>query len=237
MALVGIDYLKTYLGIAATNTAGDGQLQIFLDFASADVVGYCGQDFVQRTYPGAGEDGKGDSGLYCGDSSRHLILRQGPIASITSLALDPTGEFDTHPDGSFASATLLTEGTDFVVHWDGCFPSSTTKCSRSRIVERIGTWWPGNAAYRPGSLTAQPIAARGNIKVAYVGGYPVVPTKIKNAICKLAAFNRKNFDLSGQVSSESLGGYSYSLQGPMAGQYPELGSIRELLSGFCEVVI
>lgn len=235
MAGVGLDYLKTYLGV--TSTSGDGQLQVFLDQAWALVVDYCGRDFASRSYPGANEDGSGDNGIYCGDGSRFLILRQRPVTSITTLHLDYSAEWGTNPDGAFASATLLTEGEDFVVHWDSCLPGTTTKASKCGILERIGTVWPGGVLHQRGKLVAQPIPARGNIKVAYVAGYSTIPLAIRNATCQLAALIRRNSKVGAAIQSESLGGYSYSLAGPSSGQFPEFGTIRQALAKWREVVI
>lgn len=236
MALVGIDYLKTYLGI--TTTASDGQLQVFLDQASAAVTDYCGRDFLARTYPGAGEDGGGDNGIYCGDGSRFLVIRQRPITSIQSIYHDPSANFGTNPDGSFTSATLMVEGSDYVVHWDSCLPGTTTKASRCGIIERVGTSWPSLAAYTPGKLVYHPIPTRGTIKVSYTAGYTTIPHAIRNAVVQLAAFIRRNYDKGGSMTSESLGGYSYSLGSPSSsGQFPELGSIRAMLAKYVEIPV
>ncbi len=237
MSLVSLDYFKTFLKITATTD--DAFNQICLDMASASVVAAIGVDVLQTTYPAAAESGRGDSGYYSGNGSRLLILRNWPVTAVASVYLDPTGRFDENPDGSFAAATLLTYGTDYVIRWDGCLPGTTTKCSKQGIIERVGSCWPGGVAYVRGMLTRQPIPAMGNIKVAYTAGYPstAIPYPIREAVCMLAAYIRRNNRTGGNIQSESQGGYSYSLSSPMAGQYPELASIRGTLAPFREQAV
>lgn len=235
MAAIGLDTFKTWLNV--TGTAQDARLQMFLDHASARVGELCQRNWLSTTYPAAGEDGIGDSGYYSGNGSRYLVIRQRPITSVVSLFLDNSAQFGTNPDGSFATATQLTEGVDFAVHWDGCLPSTSTKCSNCGIIERIGGVWPSGVAYSPGKLNIQPIPARGNIKISYVAGYTVVPQTVRDAILQLATLIRRNSDKGGNMSSESLGGYSYSLMGNQSGQLPELGSIRDMLSKYVELPV
>lgn len=228
MALVGIDEFKTWLGI--TSTSEDAQLQMFLDGASAAVTEYTGMDFTTRTYPTASDDGSGDNGIYCGNWHDRIILRQGPVTSVTSVHLDGSANFATNPSGAFATATLLVEGTDYVVEWDGCLPGTSTKCCRSRFLRKIGGVWPGITAFTAGAVIGQAGMARGNIKVVYTAGYSTLPISIKTAILQLATAVRHDSDKGNQVQSESLGGYSYSLLSGAAGKWPELGSTRQLLA-------
>ncbi len=237
MALVGLDVWKTRLGVTGTTT--DGQLQQFLDEASAMVIDYCGTDFSSRNYPGAVEDGNGDSGLYCGDGSRRFVLRQVPVLyGSLSIWLDNSAEWGTNPDGSFVTATLLTEGRDYVAPWDGCLPGTTTKCSRSGIIERINGAWPGMTMFTAGKLVGQYIPARGNIKVAYTAGYTSVPMAVQSAVMQLATGLKRTAKVGAGIQSESLGGYSYSLAaGGASGAFPELGTIRASLAKFREIPV
>jgi len=234
MAFVSLTYLKQFMRV--TGTADDDNNQIYLDIAFGSVIEYLGRDIVQTTYPAAADAGRGDAGYYSGNGRRRLVLRQRPITDIASVYLDPSARWGQNPDGSFATATLLVEGTDYGIPWDGCLPGTSTKCCHTGFIERIGSVWPGGVAFTPGNLTAQRVPAQGNIRIAYTAGYPAtaVPTPIRGAICQLAAFIRRNAKSGGNLSSESLGAYSYSLFGPMAQQYPELGSIRGMLSSFRE---
>lgn len=237
MPFVSLDYLKQFMRV--TGTSDDDNNQIYLDMAFGSVIEYLGRDIAQTNYPAAAEGGKGDSGYYSGLGRRKLILRQRPITAVTSIYLDCSGRFGLNPDGSFATASLLVYGTDYTIPWDGCLPGTTTLCCCQGIIERVGSVWPGVARYVPGMLTGQWGDGVGNIKIAYTAGYPAgaIPHPIRGAICELAAFIRRNAKKGGNISSESLGDYSYSLFGPIANQWPELGSIRGMLSGFKEIPV
>ncbi len=233
MALCSLSYLKLFLGISADTE--DERLQIYLDMASAEVKNYLKRDIESTSYPGAADDGFGDSGFYSGNGNRLLPLRQWPVTAVASVYYDPTGYFGDNPAGTFATATLLVYGTDYVVRWDSCLPGTTTQASKCGILERITTVWPSAIEYTPGRLTLQAIPARGNLKIAYTAGYSSVPYPIRNAVCSLAAVIRRTSDIGALVTSESLGGYSYSLAGAGAsGAAPEFGTIRAMLSQFRE---
>jgi hypothetical protein len=235
MAFVSLQYLKQFMRV--TNTADDDNNQIYLDMAFGSVIEYLGIDVAQTTYPAAADGGRGDAGYYCGNGRKKLVLRQRPITAVSAVYLDTTGRFDQNPDGAFASSTLLVAGTDYLIPWDGCLPGTSTKCCRAGIIERIGTVWPGTYAWTPGRLTAQTLPAQGNIKIAYTAGWPAssIPTPIRGAICQIAASIRRNAKIGGNINSESQGAYSYSLFGPIANQWPEIGSIRGMLSTFKDI--
>ena len=237
VSLVSLDYFKQYLRI--TGSSQDDANQIYLDQASGAIVQAIGVDIVQTTYPAAADHGRGDSGYYVGNNRRTIVLRNWPVTAVSSVYLDPTGYFGDNPDGDFASDTLLTVGVDYLVRWDGCLPGTSTPCSKCAILERIGGIWPGIVGYTPGWLTVMPLSGRGNIKIAYTAGYPLtaIPQPIRAATCMLAAYIRRNVKAGGNIASESQGAYSYSLFGPMAQQYPELGSIRGMLSSYREQVV
>lgn len=234
MPFVSLAYLKQFMRV--TGTADDDNNQIYLDMAFGSVIQALGVDIQQTTYPAAAEGGNGDAGYYSGNGTRRLVLKHWPVTEVVSVYHDPLGFFGDNPDGAFATATLLTLGADYTVQWDGCLPGTSTRCSKSAILERIGTVWPCRLGWTPGRVTGFPVAGLGNLKISYVAGYPAnaVPAPIRSAICLLAAFIRRNAQAGGNISSESLGGYSYSLFGPNAGQWPELGSIRGMLAPYRE---
>lgn len=236
MAFVSLTYLKQFMRV--TNTADDDNNQVYLDMAFGTVINYLGYDVAQTTYPAAADGGRGDAGYYAGNNRRRLIIRNKPITAVSAVYLDYSGRWGQNPDGSFATATLLVAGTDYAIPYDGCLPGTSTPCCYVGAIDRIGTYWPGRVAYVPGMLTGQWANGQGNIKIAYTAGYPAnaVPAPIRGGICSLAAWIRRNAKVGGNISSESLGAYSYSLFGPLANQYPELGSIRGMLSGYKDQV-
>lgn len=237
MAFVSLDYLKQFMRV--TGTTDDDNNQIYLDIAFGAVIRYLGIDIVETTYPAAAEGGRGDAGYYSGNWRQRICLRNLPVTAVSAVHVDATGRFDQNPDGSFAAATLLVSGTDYLIPWDGCLPNSSTKCCYTGFLERVGTYWSGNIVHAWGQLTGQLVAAQGNIKVAYTAGYPAtsVPTPIRGAICALAAWIRRMSKNGAFLNSESLGAYSYSLAQPLVGQYPELGSVRGLLSGYKDLAV
>lgn len=234
---IGLDYFKAFIGIAASNTAGDATLQIYLDNAWAAFIKAVGRDIVQTTYPAAPDVGTGDSGFYSGNGTRTLLLRQRPaIVSGLTVYLDGSGRFGANPDGAFASTTQLVYGRDYILRLDGCLPGTSTQCSYSGILERVGTTWPGRSAYSVGDVTLQPTPGQGNIKIVYTAGWPTIPHDIRQAVCQIAAYIRRNADKGGSMTSESLGGYSYSLaQQATSGTVPELGSLRSVVAAYKEV--
>lgn len=236
MALATIDYLKSFLGITSSSTDEDASLQIYLDAACAAFKTEVGRDLESTTYPSASTDGPGDSGFYSGNGSRILVVRQRPLVSISALYLDASGRFGVNPDGSFATATQLVYGTDFVIPFDGCLPGTSTKCSYAGFIERVGTVWPGRVQYSPGTITMRPIPHIGNIKVAYTAGFTTVPPDIKVAVCQVAAFIRSGADKGGPLQSESLGGYSYSRASAAMGA-PEMGTVRSVVRKYKQLSI
>lgn len=240
MALVTLTYFKSFLGMPSTNTSQDTYLQVYVDQASRAFLSEIGRDIVQTNYPAAATDGQGDSGYYSGNGTSKLRLRQYPvIAAGLTVYVDNSGRFGANPDGAFdSSSTLLTYGTDYVLQLDGCLPGTSTKCSYSGILERVGTIWPQRAQYTPGQISLQPIDGLGNIKVAYTAGFPTVPNDIQMAVVTIAAYIRRCADKGGPISSESLGGYSYSLaSGAMASTMPELGSVRQVVNKWREISV
>lgn len=226
---VGLDFFKDYIGVSGSSD--DVQLQQFLDAAWATFTNEIGRDLDQRTYPAASDYARGDSGYYSGSGSRAIFLKNRPvIADGLTVYLDNSGRFGQNPDGAFASATLLTYGRDYVLRMDGCLPGTTTPCSYSGMIERVGTVWPMRSQYTPGQLLLQPIEGLGNIKVSYIAGFPTLPMDVRSAVCQLAAYIRRSADKGVPVNSESLGGYSYAVgQQAASGAVPELGGVRSTL--------
>lgn len=240
-ALITLDYAEVMLGITSPTAAQRARLQAIVDGCSAAIVEHIGRDIVQTTYPSAPQFGRGDSGLYSGTGTRFLYLRQRPvIESGLAVYVDNSGRFGNNPDGAFAASTLLTYGTDYVLHLDGCLPNSSTKCSYTGCLERIGSIWPGRIVGYPGRIVGQQVSGMGNIKVAYTAGYtlPQVPRDIQMAVCNLMGYIRRTIAQGGQMQTESWEDYSYSIaQSSIVGAVPELGSLNGLLSKWIEVVV
>lgn len=241
MAITSLQKFKDFLTISASVTTNDVAYQMHLDAAEAVAKRYCGRDFTSQAY----------TEFYDGTGTSTLPLRQRPVSAVSSVYLDCTGFYG---DGSnaFASTTLLTVGTDYVLKREG-----GGSASKSGLLYRLGYGTGGNVGWYPPdpfeptsgnrpTLTygrGGPVWPKiaGCIKVTYTAGYTTadMPDVIE-AIHMLAAltFRTKPFGGS-QPQAENLGSYGYQLmQGvASAGMAPEIGTIRQKLAAFREIPI
>lgn len=229
MALIGASDYKTAVGITATTW--DAQISALCTLVDSLIKAHVGLDIEATNYPGAATAGKGDSGLYSGESSRYLKVRQRPVRSVTSIYLDLTGRWDQNPDGSFASTTLLVEGTDYAIRKDGYHGAAAV--SMSGIIEKLNGVWPALQVYQRGVIGPDLQTAQGNIKITYAGGWSTVPPDITAAAILWVSHLRRIAQAGGFLTSESLGGYSYSMAAPpVLGIPPDvamiLGKYKEL---------
>jgi len=151
-------------------------------------------------------------------STAELQLQHLPIRSITSLRIDYDGRAGTKT-GAFAAETEKTEGTDYWPNYDGVDDAGAKVC-RDGIVRSMGLW---------------PTTA-GSVKVVYAAGYtaqefrgesntvdalPILETVVAEASRRarqvfLTAKKTGVGWVSGPLSSENLGDYSYSVDTGMA---------------------
>lgn len=161
-----LDAVKNQAGICLSDTSQDAQLSAILAGVSAMVTRMLGRNIEQETY----------TEYYSGDGSSELLLRQYPVQSITSLAVDGSGYWGY---GTNAFATNLVAGTDYAL------ARSSSAEGSPGIVYRIGGVWPQPARYEDAYLAAQPGVDIGNIKVVYVAGFATVPADIQMAVNSL----------------------------------------------------
>ena len=228
MAIISYTTVKTLLGISGTGE--DAKLTLMADYVDRAIKNYVGYDIETATYPDDGPtNGLGDTGYYSGHGTRLLLLRQRPVWNDSNLAIyqDQTGYFGANSDGAFASATLLTKGTDYVVRWDSY--DGSTKVSRSGIVERLGGAWPALPVYQRGHLMLNQQEHRGNIYVTYKAGYSTVPTDITMAAGFWVSHVRRTMPQGGNIQSEGVGAYHYAMQ-PLMGGMPD--EVKVLLSKY-----
>ncbi len=225
MALCTLAEVKLPLGIAVSTY--DSLLQMCLDTADQSIRDYCKKNFEQTSY----------THYYDGHALQDLTLRQRPVISVTSVYLDQKGGYGQGP-GAFGASTLLSPGSDYLLVID----DKTGNYSQSGILRRtnlgssssLPLTWSGTLS--GGSNTAFWPRGSGNIKVVYVAGYATVPAPVKHACAFLAGRLYLGAGKQGQLaSSESLGSYSYSLMNDHGGKYPELATMRQLLSPYREV--
>lgn len=235
MTIADISEARAVLGVVSSISDADlGLLSLLHPMVEAAIKDHLGYNPEQATHTGelyprhdeavvgdAGQgtwDSDGTSAFFRGNDgmgSNILMLRHLPVRSISSLRVDYNSRGGTRT-GSFGSDTELTQGEHFYPDFD------QAGICRSGIVYRVGASWPSE----PGS-----------IKITYVAGYTVAEfagydadvnaSPIKQVVLTewLKAFKafkiqgkqgRAGF-VGGPLNSESLGAYSYSTDGSMAG--------------------
>lgn len=176
-------------------------------------------------------------------SSNQLQLIHIPIRSITHLYIDYDGHSGAQV-GAFAADTEKVEGTDFWPNYDMLDSLGAKVCSDG-VLMSTGLW-PRTS---------------GTVKVVYVAGYtdselhgqdavidasPILEVVIYESVRRIRRFfatkKQSQGFLAGNIVSESLGDYSYSLDGSSASQIVGGGELtpdsKEKLSqfrnwGFC----
>jgi hypothetical protein len=143
------------------------------------------------------------------------------------------------PSG-FSDGNLMVLGSQFAVEVDD---GRGQRSDRGLILKLggVGVGFPG--FYRETLYSGKLAAYRlpcwprgyGNIKVAYTAGYFPIPFDLVNACVQMVAWLSRSQPLGGVLTSENLGGYSYSiLTNPDANSKPELGSIIQTLTRYRE---
>lgn len=232
MALAFVDDLKVLLGI--TGSTQDQLLDLLLAGSQAAVESYCDRNFEATDY----------TEFYSGNGLSELPLRQWPVIDNTDFAvyLDVGGSYGKGTN-AFASTTLLTQGTDYVLDWKDSEKSGTGLLIRLGSNAGIVTttselgWVPNSITGNGGWLSARRKAVwpavRGCLKVVYRAGYEAgsVPADLSQAVLELAAYMKLSGPFGGDLTmgSESLGPYSVSyISSALAGN-PALGGVRSLL--------
>lgn len=149
--------------------------------------------------------------------------------------------------GPFADGTIQPQGTSYQVWLDTFDLATSFPTSKRGLLTRTGGYggpgWPGQFqgggwGMGQGKLASGrlPCWSRGqqNIKVAYSAGYSEVPADITYAASMLVAWAVRNMPNGAELSSESLGAYSYSvLQNSL--EIPALGTVARTLAQYREV--
>lgn len=155
---------------------------------------------------------------------------------------DPTGYWGQRPTtpngGPFAAGTIQVPGLNFAVQLDnGGTVGNRGLLRRLGGVNGGGYWgaWPQTfvgrsklASYR---LPCWP-TGQGNIKVLYSAGYATIPDDLAYAATTLVVNVSRNQPQGAELSSESLGSYSYSVLS--RGEDPEIGEVRQILTRYRE---
>lgn len=220
MSLTSKENVKLLLGISGTDQ--DTLLDYLIAEADVIIEGYLGRRIEQETF----------TEYYSGTGDDRLWLHNTPVASITSIHQDNGGYFGQGSD-AFAAATLLTEGSDYVLERDD---ASETEPSASGCVFRIGGIWNRPQVRRRGQLCSEPGSGKGNIKVVYVGGFAVVPKDLEFCANRLVVQLYKFRKKPSGISSESFEDYSYSLAGSEDAD-KALDSSKSVLARYRRIII
>jgi len=100
-ALITLDTAKSWLGLAADNLDYDFKVEMFINSASDKIAKFLGYDLVLREY----------TDRLDGNRNTRLLLRNFPVASISSLSIGYNWNFDDPMDSenyTFTSSGIVT---------------------------------------------------------------------------------------------------------------------------------
>lgn len=118
VGIVGLDEVKAYLNIDATDTSDDEELRRFMDDAHAQAENYKGMVFGRRTFVDT----------FDGYAQTTLRVRNPNIISVTSIT---------------ENGVALTQGTDFYVDFSGQFIYRLRNSSTGAYPIVTSYWLPG----------------------------------------------------------------------------------------------
>lgn len=147
MALDTLTNVKQTLEI--TGTEDDAVLEQLQDSADAFIASYCGRDFAGGTFT-----------EYHPGGYRFVFLKNYPVATVTSVKVDPLGDFP---------AESLRDPASYIVQQD-----------RGVIINRRGLFVPS----RPGFLYGGLDAPR-SVEVVYTTATGAIPADLSRAYAEL----------------------------------------------------
>jgi hypothetical protein len=181
------------------------------------------------------------SASFTGCSGGTGTLKTGYTVSTPAVWIDPNA-YGGQASGAFPDTLLLAPGSQFMVPTDGRSMTRSEEATLLRVGGQ-GAAFVGSypeTLYR-GKLGGQHLPewplGNGNIKVAYTAGYYPIPDELSYATAMLVAQMVRIMPSGTDLSSESLGAYSYSVLQANADMGPELGSIRRVLASFRDIVL
>jgi hypothetical protein len=186
MALTTTTAYKTHAGISGSGL--DSVLAQVLSMAEATIRRACGRDLSN------GFESTSRTEYIDGTDAETVQLSEWPVTTMTSVHIvDDAGELDEVTDYRVNTKTG-------VLRYIGAAPS--------RVVAMV----PGYMdSMRFGVVPCWP-SGHQNIKVVYTGGYATIPGDIVFAVHRLMDFGMAARGKGAGFQSESLGGYSYSMQ-------------------------
>src|SRR5262249_52400648 len=139
-----------------------------------------------------------------------LVLPQWPVENVATIHVDDGG-FWGQVGGSFGSASLLTEGTDYALVID-----TADGYSRKAMVFRINNVWDTQWDRPGGMLASLPESGRGNIKVVLTSGFDKIPEDVSLAAAMVVSKMRAAGPFGFPLTSEHYEDYGYTLGANLA---------------------
>lgn len=167
-----------------------------------------------------------------GAATNEIQLTHLPVRSITSLKIDYSGKNAT-ADGSFTDDCLKTEGVDFWPNYD-TYDGDGNKVCRDGVLRTTGLWptTPGCVlvAYTAGySDTEFRGGGRGALDATPI--WQAVLDETCRRVRRAVAMKKGALGLPvGVKTAESLGGYSYSIDGRAADRLNSAGVSPETIA-------
>jgi hypothetical protein len=169
LAIITTAQYKTFAGISASTY--DAQLDVIIPALEDLVLKWLGRTIATATF----------TEKHDGNGTDALVLRNPPIASVTSVTL------------IFGSDTVALASTDFAF--------STTGTGRLWLLSTA--WWTLDRTGAP----RFPVG-RENISVVYVGGYATAPAGLQLAMYRLTAITLAQAGIDTTLKSTTLGQFS-----------------------------
>lgn len=189
------------------------------------------------------------STTFTGCSGGSGTLQTGQQVTSTVMWYDPQGMGGQYP-GSFSPQTQLTQGLGYVVptgRWYSNTPGAEQGLVRRAAYQAlwsVGGW--GGWGCRDAKLSVRQVpvwpdtGGQQCFKIAYLAGYPLIPPDLAYACQYLVEFMVRTMPYGGDVQTEHLGSYGYSIlaaagRGSVAD--PQLGSISRTLAKYRDTAL
>lgn len=204
MAITTTSDYKTYAGISGSSL--DSVIALMVSAAQSIAESFCDRLFDSATY----------TEKYDGKGSARFVLRNIPVASITSVTV--TGG-DGTTDYTLASTEFKFDGASGIVEltpsYNGRFAISAQEWGLSDGFDSLMTW--GESPTISDQFK--------NITAVYVGGYSSMPSDLVWANWRIIDAMMAKRRRDGSVMSESLGAYSVQYGNTSAYLTPNMASM------------
>ena len=218
-SLTNLSEVQAYLQLGTISDNETGFYLQLISAAEAAIKRICGRSFNYSSYT----EYLDGNGLY------HVMVKETPVASVTSLYLDTTGYYGQGPD-AFSADKLQVAGSDYFLAID-----DTNGMSNAGRIGRINRAWPNSLGFITHNgtprITPMPLVTPGCIKVTYMGGYQMIPSDLKQAVFQIVADRRGAFAQGEKIVGGGFEGYTFAL-GATDDEIKRIGSIERTLHAY-----